>query len=72
MKKEKATWLPPIRPDGSHGWLNINGETFNIVNIHSYDGYGSTLDTFTIQEPNGKTREVYTQDEGDTFTFDIE
>ena len=52
-----------------HGWLIIDGRTWEVTNIQHYSDYGVTLETLTI-ERGGETKEVYTQDEGETFTFD--
>ena len=72
MKKEKATWLPPTGEFLNHGWLAFGKDDIWIItNIHSYDDFGATIDTFTI-EKDGKTKEIYSLDEGETFTFDIE
>ena len=80
-KIEKATWLPPVN-DGTtkpaHGWLNIDGKTWQIINWHSFDDLGATLETLTIERGNQvdkskrETKEIYSFDEGETFTFDIE
>ena len=78
MKNENATWLPAIDEpwgdlDGNHnhGWLDLDGEIWTITNIHSYADYGATLDTFTIKKGE-ESKEIYSYDEGETFTFDID
>ncbi len=51
-----------------HGWLNIDGDTLLITSIHSFDDFGQSLDTLTLEDG----QEVYTFDEGETFTLDID
>ena len=71
IKEEKATWIPPYSHLG-HGWLDLGGSDniWTITNVHHYDDYGVTLETFTI-EKGGKTKEIYSYDEGETFTYDV-
>ena len=54
-----------------HGWLIIDSRTWEITNIHSFDDFGSTVETLTI-ERDGKTKEIYSLDQCETFTFDLE
>jgi len=68
--KENVTWIPSTGEFLHHGWLDIAGDIFIIVDIHSFDDFGTTLDTFTI-EKDGKRSEIYSYDEGETFTLDI-
>ncbi len=77
MTNENATWLPAIDEpwgdlDGNHdhGWLELDGEMGEITNVHNFDDHGCTRDTLTI-ERDGTKKEIYSSDEGDTFTFDI-
>jgi len=81
VKTEKATWLPPVKDGTSkpaHGWLSIDGKIWQITNWHSFADFGATLETLTIQRGNQvelskrETKEIYSYDEGETFTFDIE
>ena len=69
--KNEITWIPavdePVENVTNHGWLNIDGELLEITNWHSFDDFGSTLETLTLE--NGK--EVYSHDEGETFVLDI-
>ena len=73
MKQENATWIPSTGEFLHHGWLdlNSNGDIWIITNIHHYADYGATMETFTI-ERDGEIKEIYSCDEGETFTFDIE
>ena len=41
-----------------------------ITKIHSYADYGASIDTFTI-ERDGEIKEIYSYDEGETFTYDV-
>ena len=80
IKTEDATWIPPV-DDGTskpaHGWLNINGKTWQITNWHSFNDFGATIETLTIERGNQvdsskrETKEIYSYDEGETFTYDI-
>ena len=81
VKTEKATWIPPVEDGTSkptHGWLHIDGKIWQITNWHSFADFGATLETLTIQRGNQvelskrETKEIYSYDEGETFTFDIE
>ena len=75
-----TTWIPPVN-DGTtkpaHGWLDIGGKIWQIVNWHSFSDFGQTLETLTIERGNQvdaskrERKEIYSQDEGETFTFDI-
>ena len=81
VKKENITFIPPV-DDGTtkpaHGWLNIDGKIWCITNWHSFADFGQTLETLTIERGNQVDQskreidEIYSQDEGETFTFDIE
>ena len=81
QKTEEATLIPPVN-DGTtkpaHGWLNIDGKIWQIINWHSFDDLGATIETLTIERGNQvdqskrETKEIYSFDEGETFTFDIE
>ena len=76
IKKENAKWIPPLPPECQngtnwHGWMNYDGEILEITNIHSYDDYGVSLETFTL-ERDGQKIELYSYDEGETFISDID
>jgi len=70
IKTERATWIPQLPDTPDLGWLDLNGEIWKITNIHSFDDFGCSLDTFTI-EKDGVEKEIYSYDEGETFTFDV-
>tara|TARA_Y100000310_G_scaffold298862_1_gene333194 strand:- start:409 stop:645 length:237 start_codon:yes stop_codon:yes gene_type:complete len=64
-----ARWIPSTGEFNHHGWLHIGEDFWIITNIHSFDDLGATMDTFTI-ELDGETMEIYSYDEGETFTTD--
>ena len=59
-EKEKITFIPPLDL-AEDGWVRINGETLRITNIHHFDDFGHTLETFTLEDG----QEVYSLDEGE-------
>jgi len=65
IEKANIAFIPPFR-QGDHGWLDIDGEILLITNIHSFDDFGQSLDTLTLEDG----QEVYSYDEGETFTLD--
>ena len=69
IKTEKATWIPQLPNTPDLGWISLDDETWTITKIYNFDDFGCTLDTFTI-EKDGETKEIYSYDEGETFTFD--
>ena len=55
-----------------HGWLDIPSEGLGlwmITDWHSFDDIGNTIETLTVQRL-GVTKEVYSFDEGETFTLE--
>ena len=62
MNEEKVTFVPPLR-QGENGWLNIDGKTFRIVNIHTFDDFGVEHETLTLEDGS----EYFTQDGGSTI-----
>ena len=79
-KIEKARWTPPLKAlqhsgVNKHGWIILgtgrDSTTWDIVKWHSFDHRGATLETLVI-ENNGKIKEIYSFDEGETFTFDLD
>ena len=70
IKTEKATWIPQLPNTPDLGWISLDDETWTITKIYHFDDYGCSLDTFTI-EKDGETKEIYSYDEGETFTFDV-
>lgn len=48
--------------------LILDGDRWNVVKSHTFDDFGSFMDTFII-ERNGETKEIYSYDDCETFTF---
>ena len=77
IKEEKATWLPHWN-NKDHGWLAINGKIWQIIHWHSFSDFGQTLETLTIERGNQvdtskrERKEIYSYNEGETFTYDCE
>jgi len=72
MKDEEIVLIPSFPPNKGHGWLDIPSEGLGlwaITNWHSFDDIGNTLETLTVKRL-GVTKEVYSFDEGETFTFE--
>ncbi len=66
MKMENAK----LDDDGK--FLILDDVLWSVIKHHSFDDLGYTLDTFTIMNYAGDEKEIYSFDEGETFTFDIE
>jgi len=43
-----------------------------IIKTHQFDDFGGTLDTFTLMNFNTDIIEIYSYDEGRTFTDEID
>jgi hypothetical protein len=74
--KHEIRWMPPLKAlqesgHNQHGWLIIDRLTWEITNIHSFDDFGSTVETLTI-ERNGLVKVIFSHDECETFTFNID
>ena len=78
--EKKITFIPPV-DDGTSkpklGWIQIDGKIWQIREWHSFDDFGATCETLTIERGNAttqtyKTKEIYSHDEGETFTFELE
>jgi hypothetical protein len=47
--------------------------TYNIMNWHSFDDMGASLETVQVWNPITKRLfEIYSSDEGETFTFEMQ
>ena len=78
--EQKIRWMPPLKQLQDtglnyHGWIIIGtgsqSTTWDIINWHTYSDFGADLETLTIQ--SGKEqKEIYSIDEGETFTFELE
>jgi|TARA_Y100000310_G_scaffold106644_1_gene105131 hypothetical protein len=71
VKKERVKWLPQLPDTDELGWLAFDDSTiWKIMKIHNFDDLGCTLDTFTIMN-GAEVKEIYSYDEGETFTYDV-
>ena len=78
MKTEnKIRWMPPLKElqesgKNQHGWIYLiaGDRAWEITDWHSFDDLGQTIETLTI-ERDGDMMEIYSHDEGETFTFDL-
>ena len=70
MKKNKITWMPPLRQD-EHGWLVIGEDKWRITKWHHFNDFGQTLETVTA-EKDGVSVQAYSLDEGTRFVFDLD
>jgi len=52
-------------------FITLNGILHSIINHHQYDDFGVCMDTYTIMNFAGDVKEIYSYDEGETFTFDV-
>lgn len=51
-------------------FMTIDGVLHSIISHHSFDDFGTTLDTFKVINYAGMIKEIYSFDECETFTFD--
>jgi hypothetical protein len=86
MKEYKATYTnesPQEYPNGKVTLHRRNTDarvkhpvaqgTYNIMNWHSFDDLGTTMETVQVWNPITKRLfEIYSSDEGDTFTFEMQ
>ena len=79
-KENQIKWLPPLKQLQNaglnyHGWIVIGkgsqSTTWDIINWHSFDDLGQTIETLTIQSGR-EQKEIYSLDEGETFTMELE
>jgi len=64
IKTENAELLD----DGK--FMILDGILWSVLKTHSFDDFGATFDTFTIMNYAGDIKEIYSFDEGETFTFE--
>ena len=75
MKQYKATYTDESPEAYPHGKVTLDTEKFNlgtyhIMNWHSFDGMGASLETVQVWNPITKRLfEIFSSDEGKTFTF---
>ena len=53
-------------------FITVDGVLHKIIKTHQFDDFGGTLDTFTLMDFNGDVIELYSYDEGQTFTDEID
>jgi hypothetical protein len=51
-------------------FMIVNEVLHSVLSHHSFDDFGATSDTFKIMNYAGDIKEIYSFDEGETFTFD--
>ncbi len=77
MKQYKATYTDESPEAYPHGKVTLDTEKFNlgtyhIMNWHTYSDIGQDLETVQVWNPITKRLfEIYSTDEGETFTFDM-
>jgi len=68
-RANKITWMPPLRK-GEFGYLLIDKESWFIDTWHTFDDYGYDIEVVECIKNNNKI-EVYSDDQGETWRFDI-
>ena len=85
MKEYKATYTDESPQEYPNGKVTLHGRnsdarvkhpvahgTYHIMNWHSFDDLGTTMETVQVWNPITKRLfEIYSSDEGETFTFDM-
>ena len=72
MKDYKAIYTSESPQEYPNGKITLEGSaaTYHIMNWHSFDDLGTTMETVQVWNPITKRLfEMYSQDEGETFTF---
>ena len=79
MKEYKATYtdtegvLSPNRGKVTLATEKFTLGTYHIMNWHSFDDMGASLETVQVWNPITKRLfEIYSSDEGETFTFEMQ
>ena len=78
MKEYEATTYtskqPQEYPNGKVTLkLGCGKVTYHIMNWHSFDDLGTTMETVQVWNPITKRLfEIYSSDEGETFTFEMQ
>ena len=76
MKQYEATYTDDSPQEYPNGRVTLAAEkfilgTYHIMNWHSWDDMGTSLETVQVWNPITKRLfEIYSSDEGETFTFD--
>jgi hypothetical protein len=75
MKQYEATYTNESPQEYPNGKVTLDTDKFNlgtyhIMNWHSFDDMGASLETVQVWNPITKRLfEIYSTDEGETFTF---
>jgi len=72
MKEYEATYTNENPHEYPNGKVTLEGSSaaYHIMNWHSFDDMGASLETVQVWNPITKRLfEIYSQDEGETFTF---
>jgi len=67
----KATYTSEQPQEYPNGKMTLDLHTYHIMNWHSFDDMGVSLETVQVWNPITKRLfEIYSSDEGETFTFE--
>ena len=69
-RTKNIRWMPPLR-DGEFGYLIIDNEPCFINSWHTFDDYGCEMEIVEIVSRDGKTKEAYSDDGGETWRLEI-
>ena len=86
MKQYEATYTNENAEQYPHGKVTLHRRstdarvkhpikmgTYHIMNWHTFDDEGASLETVQVWNPITKRLfEIYSSDEGETFTFDLQ
>ena len=71
-KKYEATYTDDNPEEYPHGRITLEGYEYHIMNWHSYDDFGQTVETVQVWNPKTKRLfEIYSVDEGETFSYQL-
>ena len=59
-----------IELDEDGKFMTIDGVLHSVINHHSFDDCGGTIDTLTVMNYASDVKEVYSFDECETFTLE--
>jgi hypothetical protein len=69
-KKDKATYTETN--GDTQGKVTLDGVTYHVMNWHSFDDFGQTIETVQVWNPITKLlSEIYSMDEGETFSYQL-
>ena len=72
-KKHEATYTDESPQEYPNGKMTLDSVTYHIMNWHSYDDFGQTIETVQVWNPITKRLfEIYSMDEGETFSFELQ